>query len=85
MKLEGFIDIIPGVGSTKTRNRLDEVFSRQMLGSILVGAAVGKIIEKFLNIFFMTTVDLLVGWSIAFVLFTFLFVYWERIETITEQ
>lgn len=74
-------ELIPGLGGKKTRKRLDEVFSRQMLGSILVGVAAGKIIEKVLNLWFNTTASLLIGWTLAFVVFVALFVYWEEVES----
>lgn len=39
-------DLIPGVGKSKARKRLDELFSRKTLGAVLFGAAVSKIVEK---------------------------------------
>jgi len=73
-------ELLPFLGDTKTRKRLDEVFSRGMLGSVLVGAAAGKVVEKGLNLAFSDTLALLFGWSLAFVVFVGLFVYWEELE-----
>jgi len=73
-------DLIPGLGSRSTRKRLDEVFSRGMLGSVLVGAAAGKVVEKALILVFADTLALLFGWSVAFVVFVGLFVYWDDLE-----
>lgn len=73
-------DLIPGWGDKSTRERLDEVFSRGMLGSVLVGASAGKVVEKALNIVLSETTALFFAWSIAFVLFVALFVYWDDLE-----
>jgi hypothetical protein len=60
---------------------IDELFSRRMLGSVLVGGAAGKMVEKTLNLISPDTADLLVLWTLAFVVFTVVFVYWNRIES----
>jgi hypothetical protein len=52
-----------------------------MLGSVLVGGAAGKVVEKTLNLISPETADLLVLWTLAFVVFTIVFVFWHRIET----
>jgi hypothetical protein len=59
---------------------IDELFSRRMLGSVLVGGAAGKMVEKTLNIISPETADLLALWTLAFVIFTIVFVFWNRIE-----
>lgn len=73
-------ELLPFLGDTKTRKRLDEVFSRGMLGSVLVGASAGKVVEKGLNLAFSDTLALLFGWTVAFVVFVALFVYWDDLE-----
>lgn len=73
-------ELLPFLGDTKTRKRLDEVFSRGMLGSVLVGAAAGKVVEKGLNLAVDGTLALLFGWTFAFVVFVGLFVYWDELE-----
>jgi hypothetical protein len=64
---------------------IDELFSRRMLGSVLVGGAAGKMVEKTLNLISPGTADLLVLWTLAFVLFTIVFVFWNRIETEVDE
>jgi hypothetical protein len=66
------------------RKYIDDVFSRNMLGSVLVGASAGKIVEKSLNLYLSSTTGLLVGWTVAFLFFIVLFAYWNRIEAFTE-
>lgn len=39
-------EVIPGIGKKKASKRLDELFSREVLGSVLFGAAVSKVVEK---------------------------------------
>jgi hypothetical protein len=60
---------------------IDELFSRRMLGSVLVGGAAGKVVEKTLNLISPETADLLILWTLAFVIFTIVFVFWNRIES----
>jgi hypothetical protein len=60
---------------------IDELFSRRMLGSVLVGGAAGKMVEKTLNLLSGETADLLVLWTLAFIVFTIVFVFWNRIES----
>jgi predicted lipid-binding transport protein (Tim44 family) len=60
---------------------IDELFSRRMLGSVLVGGAAGKMVEKTLNLISGGTADLLMLWTLAFVIFTVVFVFWNRIES----
>lgn len=78
-------DLIPFVGNTKARERLDHIFSRQMLGSVLVGSAAGKVVEKALNIFLDGAVPLLAGWFAAFLVFVTLFAYWEQVSRTVED
>jgi hypothetical protein len=64
---------------------IDELFSRRMLGSVLVGGAAGKVVEKTLNLISPGTADLLALWTLAFILFTVMFVFWNRIETEVDE
>jgi hypothetical protein len=66
------------------RKRVDEIFSRDMLGSVLVGASAGKIVEKGLNLVLDSTIALLAGWTVAFLAFVVLFAYWNRLESLAE-
>lgn len=80
-------DLIPWIGDRKTRDALDDYFSRDMLGAVLVGAAAGKVVEKTLGVLVLVVpldlpdvLVLLVAWTAAFLLFLFTFAYWSRIE-----
>lgn len=64
---------------------MDKLFSRQMLGAVLVGGAAGKMVEKTLNLISGETFGLLVLWSISFVIFMGVFIYWDRLERATED
>ncbi|MFC6733422.1 MULTISPECIES: hypothetical protein [unclassified Haladaptatus] len=73
-------DYLPGVGEPIVRRRLDEIFSRQLLGAVLVGAGAAKIVEKVINIVLgPSDVRQLVGWTVMFFLAIALFVWWERV------
>ncbi len=60
---------------TRTRKRLEEVFGRKTLGSVLVGSSIFKIVEATLN----QQKWLLAGWLLLSLLFTLLFLWWERL------
>ena len=77
--------LVPGLGDRKARRRLDEVFSRNVLGSVLLGAAAGKIVEKALNLVAGSTASLLVAWTLAFGVFLLTFVWWEEIEAAAKE
>lgn len=74
-------EYLPGYGKKSPRELIDEIFSREVLGGVLVGVAAGKIVEKVLILLFATTQGMLIGWTIAFIIFVLLFVYWDRVET----
>lgn len=72
--------------SPEVRNRIDEVFSRRMLGSVLVGGAFSKIIESCIGVYFNTASQWRpVAWAVVFVLATTAFVWWDHLaEKATE-
>lgn len=80
MKISDFTSPLPYVGKRSARKRLNEIFSRQMLGSVLVGATASKIVEKLIILATGSVVAELVAWIIAFHIAIFVFVYWERLE-----
>lgn len=63
----------------RTRQRLEEIFSRDVLGSVLVSLAAGKIVEQLVVIAAPARPARLVAWTVAFAVFVALFVYWERV------
>lgn len=80
MKISDFTSTLPYIGKRSARQRLNEIFSRQMLGSVLVGATASKIVEKLIILSTGTVVAELAAWTIAFLIAIFVFVYWERLE-----
>lgn len=68
-----------------TRKRLEKIFSRDVLGSVLVSVSAGKVVEKVIVLAAPSTVARLVGWFGAFWLFVGLFVYWERVAETVEE
>jgi uncharacterized membrane protein YoaK (UPF0700 family) len=89
-------DVIPFVGSKTTRERLDEVFSKKMLGAVLLGGHVSKVIEKFYSIIVMVcfgrdggslrvTIGLFILWFVMAIVVLFVFMYWHEIEEAVEE
>ena len=74
-------DFIPFMGTRKARDAVDDVFSREVLGSILLGLASGKVIEQMVVIAAPTVTSRLVVWTGASGVFFVTFVYWDQIET----
>lgn len=64
----------------EVRKRLDEVFSRRMLGSVMVGGAFSKIIESVLGASLGSSSVLLpIAWTLVFLVATLVFVWWEQL------
>ena len=68
--------LIPYYGDYKVRKQIDEIFSRQMLGAVLLGKFVGDYAAILATRFLGT--DLGYGFG-AVCIFVF-FVYWEKIS-----
>ena len=67
--------------SPQVRKRLDEVFSRRMLGSVLVGGAFSKIVETSIGVAFGdSSLWYPVMWAAVFSLSTVVFVWWEHLS-----
>ena len=66
--------------SPEVRDRIDEVFSRRMLGSVLVGGAFTQIITVSIDAMLHETAwwEILV-WVAIFITSLFIFVWWERL------
>ena len=74
-------EYLPGVGEPIVRYRLEQIFSREMLGAVFVAASAAKIVEKVLNLAVGPSDDVaqLVGWTVVFVGAIAMFVWWERV------
>mgnify|MGYP006286625593 CR=1 FL=1 len=60
---------------------VDHLFSRGVLGSMLVGTATGKVVEKTILIVAPdSTVARLTGWLATLAVFVALYVYWADFE-----
>lgn len=56
------------------------LFSRGVLGSMLVGTATGKVVEKVIVLLTASPFARLIGWSVALAVFVYLYVYWATFE-----
>lgn len=70
---------------SRARRRIEKVFSRDVLGSILVSLAIGKVIETTLKLFTPGVYSRLVGWLTLAVAFVLMFAYWERVSRVAED
>lgn len=74
-------DILPFSNYPDVRERIDELFSRKMLGAVLVGKFVGDYTA-------LKTVEYLgtdLGYLIGITVTIGLFVYWDRVERKIQQ
>ncbi len=60
---------------TRVRRRLEEVFSRKVLGAVAVTSALMKILESLIH----ANLVLAAKWAILSAAFVLVFVYWERV------
>lgn len=67
------------------RRVVRHLFSRGVLGSILVGTAVGKVVEKVVILSTGSPSARLVGWTVAALVFTYLYVFWADFEEVVEE
>jgi len=69
-------NLIPFAGDRTVRKQVDELFSRQMLGAVLVGKFVGD----YAAIWATRLLGTDFGYSSGILLTIFVFIYWEKIE-----
>lgn len=88
-------ELIPGLGDRKARNRLDELFNRQTLGSVMFGSHLNKIFEKLYNLIALTIILTVLGvnvytsllvsaglflvWVLGTVVVVYVFIQWESV------
>lgn len=63
----------------------NKVFSRKMLGSVLLGAATSNVIDYALIASFPTPLTRVFLWSGLWVLFLLMFVFWARLEQLSDS
>lgn len=72
----------------RPREVVDHLMSRGVLGSMLVGTGVGKVVEKLVVLATGGTLASLVGWVVATVVFVSLYIFWadftEAADGVTE-
>jgi hypothetical protein len=64
---------------------VSHLFSRGVLGSMLVGTATGKVVEKVVILAFGSTWARLVGWTFATLVFVTLYVYWADFSDAVQE
>lgn len=88
-------NLIPYVGETRTQARLDELFNRQTLGSVVFGGHLNKIVEKVYNAVALSVILVVLGvevrtalvvstalllvWFVGLLCVVYVFVKWERV------
>lgn len=84
--------LLPYVGDRRAREAWDEVFSRDVLGSVLLGGATGKFVENMvtLSVLFVVgpgahplweTFARLCAWTVGIVVGIYVFTYWHRVQS----
>lgn len=80
-RLSSFKSLIPFYGDRKVRKQIDKIFSRQVLGAILLGKFIGDYAAIMSTRMLGTDLGYLVG--SATILITF--VYWEQLEDAAKE
>lgn len=94
-------ELLPWLGDRKAREAWDEVFSRKVLGAVVLGGATGKFVEYVVALLVLLglgadappvweTVGYLAAWAVAIPVGVFVFAYWHTIgegakETVEER
>lgn len=77
--------VIPYYSDMKVREQIDELFSREMLGAVIVGKFVGDfsavaMIDVFTFLLGNAYIGQYVGYLVGIITSIFLFVYWHILE-----
>lgn len=83
-------ELIPWIGDRQARKAWDTIFSREVLGSIVIGSASGKLVENLIALGVLLTLGpgahpvfetlgYIVAWGVALPVGVYIFVYWHRI------
>jgi len=89
-------DFIPLVGDRKSRKALDEVFSRDVLGAVVLGTVSGKVVEYVITLFViailgpsaaptMEALGFLVFYASAVPIGIWVFAAWHNISDAAKQ
>lgn len=88
--------LFPWTGDREAREAWDELFSREMLGAVLIGSATGKLVENLIAAVVLLalgpdagphfeTLGLITAWSVAIPIGVVLFAYWHRVEETAQE
>lgn len=83
--------LLPWLGDREAREAWDELFSREMLGAVVLGSATGKLVENLIALAvllvfgpdspaIMETVGFIAAWSLALPVGAWVFAYWHKFE-----
>ena len=94
-------ELLPGLGNTQSRKRLDELFSRKTLGSVVFGGHLNKLFEKVYNAVALAIIlnvlgievgtsiaislSLLVIWFCGMIIVVYVFIRWEHVMDTAEE
>lgn len=89
-------ELIPWIGDRQARKAWDTIFSREVLGSIVIGSASGKLVENMIALVVLTalgpeahplweTVGYIIAWGVALPVGIYIFVYWHRIAETAKE
>jgi len=70
------LEKLPHSDVPEVRRRIEELFSRQMLGAVLIGKFVGD----YAAILTTNAFGIHIGYSLGIVLTISLFIYWEKVQ-----
>lgn len=60
--------------------QIDVLFSRSILGMLLVSLTIGKVIEKLISLYAPSQNEQLIAWSIAAFVAILIYLFWNKIE-----
>lgn len=88
--------LLPWVGDKEAREAWDTLFSREMLGAVVIGSATGKLVENLITLSVLVvlgsgasalweTVGAIVAWGVAIPVGVWLFAFWHRVEDAAQE
>lgn len=81
-------DYLPWTGDREARKAWEEVFSREVLGAVVLGSAAGKLVENVIRLLIeggQTAVSYIIAWAFALVVGVVIFVKWHAIAAAAAQ
>lgn len=76
-------EYIPWTGDKRAREAWEEIFSREVLGAVVMGSAASKVVESCIVIWVegltQGNIQFLIAWAITFFVGMVLFIKWHKI------